>query len=60
VLISQNTTVLTKVVHAVSTVSTTCFGLLHWPSSGYHLTYQETIQYVWCNGGDEISFYNRG
>ena len=27
------------------------FRPLHWPSSGYILTYQETIQSVWCTVG---------
>jgi len=27
------------------------FPPLHWPSSGWHLTYQETIQSVWCTLG---------
>jgi hypothetical protein len=35
------------------------FRPIHWPSSVWHLTYQETIQSVWCTldggGGDDIS-----
>ena len=41
--IHQNTTELAKMVHRVSTVSTTCFGL--------YIDHQVTIQYVWCTLG---------
>ena len=46
--IHQNTTELAKMVHRVSTVSTTCFGLYIDHRQVLYLTYQVTIQYAWC------------
>ena len=44
-------------VQGVFTVSTTCFG----PYIGHHqvsiLTYQETIQYIWCTSKSRCKFF---
>jgi hypothetical protein len=61
VLISQNTTVLAQMVHRVSTVSATCFGLyIGHRQVVFNLSSNYTICVVYFGGGGQDLFYKSG